>query len=197
MFNYLINWEKIVKENLPYFLHSLRRLNWIYSLIKPFKIIAEEFITLMQEFIDKIAYNGRVIYLEKILNDKFDPVGRGIYISDALRTGSHYIYQKIELKPPYYTYSKWNHSIAYLAGEFCVDGNGVYVALANNTNKAPSTNAEWKFHKPVEFVRSNADQVVRGFIVNIPTALVFDELRLRSLVNYYRLAGRNFTINLY
>lgn len=198
MFNYLINWIKIIKENLPFFLQSAKRLNWIYTLIKPFKIIANEFEKIRQEFIDKIAYTAQVIYLEKILNDRFDPVNRGIYISNASRFSNYYLYRKAELKPPYYLYRKWRSTIPYQAGEFSVEANRVYVAIVDNISNLPSASPlEWAYYKDVDFMRSKADHVTKGFIVNIPLTLVFDEARLRVVVNYYRFAGRNFTINLY
>lgn len=198
MFNYLTNWIKIIAENLPFFLHSPRRLNWIYALIKPFKILAEEFDKLRQEFIDKIAYTAQVIYLEKLLNDRFDSINRGIYISNSSRFGNYYLYRKAELKPAFYLYRRWDASIAYIAGEFSVEGNSVYLAVTNNTNLQPSLNtSDWSFYKTVDFMRTKTDKVTKGFVINIPHTLVFDELRLRALVNYYRLAGRNFTINLY
>ena len=82
MFNYTINWNRIVKENLPVFFHTVFRLSWIYALIKPFKQIYDEFTALRAEYILKVAYNGQTNYLEKLLNDTFDATLRRIYITD-------------------------------------------------------------------------------------------------------------------
>lgn len=35
------------------------------------------------------------------------------------------------------------------------------------------------------------------FIVKVPTALVFDENQMKSLINKYKLAGKNYTIQTY
>ena len=40
-------------------------------------------------------------------------------------------------------------------------------------------------------------EVYYHFIVNIPTAISFDELQLRALIDYYKLAGKKYIIKTY
>jgi len=52
-----------------------------------------------------LQFNGQVIYLEHILNDRFDPVGRGIYIEDTSVQDLNYLFNTIELETDIYVYN--------------------------------------------------------------------------------------------
>ncbi len=197
MFNFNINWNKIVKENLPVFFHTLFRLNWIKALIKPFKQIHQEFLIIREDYILKVAYNGQTLYLEKLLNDTFDNTLRRIYINDYGIINQNYLYKKSELMLPIYLYKNWDYTQAYLIGQYSVDGNTVYVALTNNTNQQPSTHvgSDWAVHKTITFFRKKVEyNISGGFNVNIPIGLVYDDARMRALIDYYRLASRLYVI---
>lgn len=51
-------------------------------LLLPLKLIASAFKTYRKECFDKLTVNGRIIYIEKILNDRFFLTHREIYIDD-------------------------------------------------------------------------------------------------------------------
>ncbi len=199
MFNYIINWNKIIKENIPLFFHKPFRLAWITALIKPFKLMHVEFLQLRDDLIYKIRYSGQVIYLERVLNDKFDPTNRAIYITDLHLLNENYLYRKVELKPVTYLYRKWKVGTPYLIGEFSVDGNNVYKALTNNTGSQPSTNSgDWAFHKINIFLHQQGEfNSSGGFIVNVPSALTYSETLMNAIINYYRFASKQYIINLY
>ncbi|MCE9539757.1 MAG: hypothetical protein K8R85_11135 [Bacteroidetes bacterium] len=199
MFNYIINWDKIIKENLPVFFHKLFRLAWITALIKPFKIMHAEFLQLRDDYMYKVRYNSQVIYLERILNDKFDPTNRAIYITDLSQVNEEYLYQKIESKPANYLYSKWKIGNPYLIGEYAVDENNVYVALTNNAGLQPSLNpGDWAFYKINKFLYLKSEHNSSGgFIVNVPIALIYNDSMMRAIINYYRFASKQYVINLY
>lgn len=200
MFNYQVDWNRVIKENIPGFLVRLLRVNTIRAMVKPFKIIHTEFLLLKDEYINKVAYNGQTNYLEKILNDTFDNTGRGIYISDYGIINQNYLYKKSEVQPPIYLYRRWKNTQPYGVGDYAADGNSVYTSLTVNSGSQPSLNirTDWAYYKEVTFFKKKSEyNMSGGFVVNIPTSLVFDELRLRALVDYYRLASRLYIIVLY
>lgn len=159
MFNYIINWSKVIRENIPLFFHLSFRLNWINALIKPFKIIYSEFVITRAEYLYKVGYKHQKNYLERILNDRFDPSLRRIYLADNTTTNTFYLYKNIESKPPLYMYK----------------------------------NSEGK---PPLYMRKNSEySTSSGFVVFVPSDLVYEEAWLRATVNYYRFAGINYSIS--
>lgn len=52
-------------------------------MLKPLKTLYTTFKNYRDEVLIKINHTGQVIYLEKILNDEFHPIGRGIFITDS------------------------------------------------------------------------------------------------------------------
>lgn len=199
MFNLALNWLKILKENIPLSLHSTSMFDWLKVLISPFNKIHSELMQAYDIFILKIRYTGQVCYMEAILNAKFSPLGGGIYIIDGGIASKRFIYNTIELKPPYYTYRVWQSTIAYAVNEFSTDGNKVYKCLVANTNKQPSTNpTEWEFYKDIEFIRQSSEfYLTYNFIVKVPSALVYNEISMRAIIDYYRLAGKKYKIETY
>lgn len=199
MFNLNINWLKIIKENVPFFLRTPVRMDWILSMISAINQIYQEFIIQQKVYVYKIRFNGQVIYLEKILNDKFDPVGTGIYIIDGNTNVATYLYRRIELKPPLYLYKRWKSTISYNADEFAVEGNKVYKALSNNTNKKPSLYPSyWAYYKQVPFIKRRTEFYMEySFIVKVPHTLSFDQNAMKAIIDYYRLAGKRYKIELY
>lgn len=196
MFNYLIHFQKTIRENLPEFFHNSRRLNWVLSMIRPVKIIHSEFRISQSEAIYKVAYTGQKIYLERILNERFDPILRRIYITNDYLFNDYYVYKIIESKPPKYLYKMWLSTTNYVTGNFVIDNNSVYRALASSTNEAPLTHPmKWQYVKPVTFLHENIEySAAAGFIVHVPSGLVFDNAFMVATVEYYIIAGINFTI---
>lgn len=63
----------------------------IYTLFKSFR----------KQAIDKLNINGQVIYIEKVLNDRFFLKNREIYITDIAGKESYLYHHKEEQIPPY------------------------------------------------------------------------------------------------
>lgn len=197
-FNYNLNINKIIKENTPLFLYKNKRVDWIRALIKPVKVMHDEFLFVRADSLNKVAYNSQVILLEKILNDKFDNTLRRIYIADDIYNNTNYIYRKAELRTPIYLYRKWKPATSYIVGQYAIELNKVYVAINNNTNSLPSANpSDWEFYKMVTFFRRKSEYGANGFIVMVPTGLVYDVNYMKALVNYYKLASKRYTIQNY
>lgn len=155
-----------------------------------------EFVAKRAEYTYKCRFNGEVIYLETALNDRFDPVNRAIYITDAVYD-KVYIYKKSELKPAIIAYRKWNAATSFAAGKFCFYNGLIYSANATALNKVPGIDPEWDLEPtkdaPILRKKANYNGGI-SFWVMVPVALVFSTEEMTALVNYYKLAGRGFEI---
>lgn len=199
MFNLNINWLKIIKENIPSKYHTSEIFDWLKILICPINKIYQEFLQAYDVFVYKIRFNGQIIYLEKILNDKFSPVSGGIYIVDGSSVTPYYIYNKSESRTPIYLYKTWKSSQNYSIGQFSLENNKVYKALTNNLNKQPSVNpSDWAYYKEVTYVRTKTEfDIQYNFIIKIPSTITFNIIAIRAIVDYYRLPGKRYKIELY
>jgi len=81
-------------------------LDFIYSLMKPIKTTNNSFQQFRDQVNYKLLFNGQVMYLERYLNDVYDPIKRRIFISDAVRKPINYVYNKLEDKPKMYLYNQ-------------------------------------------------------------------------------------------
>lgn len=199
MFNFNINWLKIIKEHLPADLRVISVIEFLQVVISPFVEIYGEFMAKYQVLVYKVRFTGQVIYLEKILNDKFSPTSGGIYIVDGQTTPKKYLYRKSEGKPPQYRYRKWKGTYNYVPGDFGIYGNKVYKCLAAHTNILPLGNPTyWVYHTEVTYRRRNAEFNIQfNFIVKVPASLTFDSTSMRAIIDYYRLAGKRYKIETY
>lgn len=89
-------------------------LIYIYNLFKNYR----------KQAIDKLNINGQVIYIEKVLNDRFYLNKREIFISDIEDTLT-YLHKRTEGQIPLYIYKRTGKDKAILKyrGEGSYDGN--------------------------------------------------------------------------
>lgn len=98
-------------------------LDFIYTMMKPLKNTNNLLQAFRNQVNYKLLFNGQVIYLERYLNDVYDPINRRIFISDAVRKPIHYLYNKLESKPNTYLYNNSEaHAPFYLYNQ--VEHNG-------------------------------------------------------------------------
>jgi hypothetical protein len=199
MFNININWLKIIKENLPFDSQNSYTIDLIKMLISPFNKIYQEFLVQYQVYVYKIRFNGQVQYLQRILNDKFDPVNGDIYIMNGAIGTPKYLYRNSESKPPFYLYKKWKVGATYYTGNFALDENKAYKALSNNVGIKPSLNpSDWQFVRDVTYLRRKTEFYISfDFIVMVPSTLTFNLVAMKAIIDYYRLAGKRYKIQLY
>lgn len=186
-------------ENLPVDLRQPVRLNRLQVYAKPFKQIYTEFLVKKADLDYRCNFNGQIAYLETALNDRFDPINRGIYITEAFYNPV-YIYLKSELKPAIKLYMKWDAVTSFGVGKFCFYQGSIYLANATALNKVPGVDPQWTLtlkKAPVIRMKENYNGVI-GFYVNIPVA-AYDPAQLaeiKSLINYYKLAGPGYLIKI-
>lgn len=101
MYKYDIDYAKQRVLLLPTFLRQNKIKAYLGVLIMPVKILYAEFVKFKNETIYKITHNGQVVYLQKVLNDRFDRVQRRIYITNGFEFNPTFIYTHEEDKPVY------------------------------------------------------------------------------------------------
>lgn len=201
MFNYTVNWLKIIKENLPSFLHTDRRLKFIESLMKPLKDLHAGFLLMVDEYSQRARFTSEKQYIQKALNLKYDPIGNGITIENNLPKRV-IVYQDDELQVNPWVFQEWNDTTSYLIGEFAQYDLGVYKAKTNNLNKKPSTNpGDWDvelYAVSVTIVRQDSEyDLVNYFTVKVPVAIPYVEEEMRAIIDLYSLAGIDYNIITY
>lgn len=196
MFNLIINFSRIIRDNLAAKLRQPIRINGLKAMVKPFRTIYSDFMQVYADLKFKVRFNGATIYLETALNDRFDPVNRAIFISE-FDFEKVYIYKKSELKPAIVLYKKWDATINYVTGQFAwMTGNLVYEANTNNINKTPGVDPEWTLttrKAPVLRKAENFNGVI-AFVVNVPASLIFDQEEMRATIAYWKLSGPGYII---
>ena len=70
-------------------------------LVSPVVYNYQQFINFRKNKLYELGINSQVCKLEKLLNDRWDFTGRGIYIDDGLEFPPLYLYKDAELKDVY------------------------------------------------------------------------------------------------
>lgn len=100
-----------------------RHKHWIECLLKPIDWLNSIFADYADKAYYRLAINGQVIYLEHYLNDLFDSVNRGIYISDDNLVIPPYIYNQDH--KGLYLYNSGDPIILYNDADF--EGQGSFI----------------------------------------------------------------------
>lgn len=104
MFN--IDFRHIVYNLTPYFLRSDANLSFLYSLVEAVGELNVVFNSFRDNTLYLLQFTSQIIYLEHYLNDQFDPIGRGIYITNLEELDWVFLYNFIEQKPPLFIFNK-------------------------------------------------------------------------------------------
>lgn len=197
MTNYDVNWDNHVWQNLTPSKRQPIRYAWLRFLMRPIKEIHAKFIAFKNREIYLSVHTSQKIYLEKILNDEFDLVDRGIYIGLISSIDKLFLYQHAE-SLPIYLYNKWKTTQPYVIGDYATYGTKVWRAISPSTNQTPFVGSTfWTFHKDRMYVYKKSEYNPKGFIIFVPVALSFDENQMRALVDLYRYAGIYYEIQTY
>lgn len=191
----VINLNRVRIENLPSILRAPRRLAMLEVMYKPLSMIYADFRAAYKEYRLKTIFNGGIQYLETALNDRFDPDDRGIIVDDSFYE-KKYLYLKIEDNPAQIIYNHWRSTRTYAVGDFVIHSGSVWEANAINTNATPGVSGSWTLttRKPLYLrMRANYNEGY-SFTVYVPSSITYSEAEMRSLINYYKLAGKNYTI---
>ena len=155
------DFKKLIWQTLPRSLRRPKMFGFLGAIVAPLQLIHEETLYKMQ-------HDGRKIYLEKVLNEKFEVAGydhqdheatKKIYIEDIPETAKLYIHLDLESEV-----------------EFMED--------ADSDDDL--------------FLDADAENVVSySFIVFVPDSYGLNQLKVRALVDSYRYIGKKYIIQTY
>lgn len=159
----LFNVYNIVEENISPRLRKTFTVELLKSLASPLARTFSSFYSFFNETKYDLQFNGQVIYLEHILNDKFDDVDRGIYITDMFQTFEGCVlFNEIEQNEETIIYNEIEDS-----------GEG-YVLLYTELEEST-----WP-----------------DFIVNVPSAVNFEDVKMKAYLNKYKISGKQYQIKI-
>ncbi len=141
-------------------------LAWLQVLLQPVRYLYELFSENHATNLYILAHTGQVCYLQAVLNDLFDPVSRGIFISDGPYADPAFIYEAAESKP-------------------------LFIDLVSEEGTAVIANPD-----PVPLYTVAETYLLGvQFIINVPVAVATgtdsDIYRLRATVDKFRVASKN------
>ena len=166
-----IDYDSLVPQLAPVKLRQPVMMSWLKVLVSPVKWVYNLFMTNRRNNLYTLAHDGQVCFLEAVLNDAFDPVSRGIYITDGPFKDPLFLYLDTEAKP------LWLGLISEEGSTTYPDPEVLYTDLETYT-------------LGVCFIIHVPTLVAAG-----PG---YDVVRLKALTDLYRLPGRsNYTVVTY
>ncbi|WP_107039978.1 hypothetical protein [Brumimicrobium mesophilum] len=153
--------NNIVENNISPRLRKVFTLAFFKACASPLVVSFSTFYQFYEDKKYELLFNGQVIYLEHLLNDQFDNINRGIYITDAPQQA--------------------DQIVLYNENE-----NNEETVIFNIPENEP----------PIVTYNYSEMLAWPDFIVNIPSSVVFNQTQLKAYVNKYKLAGKNYIINI-
>lgn len=156
---------KFGEHLLPPVLRKKRLFAFLCVLLLPAKMVMQVFRPYRKDCLDKLMVNGRIIYIEKILNDRFYLKNKEIYIDDFTEAPP-WLYSRLERGYP---------SISI----FKRAEGGILDKI---------------------YIKKRAEGKLGGdFIIWVPGFLDKQSYmaEIKNIADYYRPAGRNYTIKIY
>lgn len=162
---YDIDFAKLANILTPPFLRKRKLTDWLIVLLRPLGEVNLRFNKFRARSIYKVTHNGQVFSLQAVLNDAYDDTLRRIRIVDGAKIDPLYIYPEADDKPAY-IYPDGVEPITYIYDDSILeDADFDFVVLI-----------------PVEYRPAD------------PQALNILLIQIRSLINYYKLASKRYTI---
>lgn len=96
---YYLNWNRLVTFFIPKVLRKPLLLALIHSAVLPLKVNYSAFLSFKKNAEYKVKHNGQVVYLEKMLNDKFDKNLRRIQVENRKPNIPFWLYYVEDGKP--------------------------------------------------------------------------------------------------
>lgn len=196
MFN--INFTRIGKELTPHFLRNSKMKQFVGVLTwgSTFAMsVLNAFRSLKQH---ELNFTGQRIYLEKWLNDRFDPVNAGIQVVNIQLVQNPYLFNKIEQRTQY-IYNKYDAANAYFAGQFARFGLTVYECVQAGTGNQPDISpAYWQPYTSATVMRNKTELgATFSFKIIVPASITLTTELINSIeteVDKFLIAGKTYQI---
>ena len=206
MFN--VNFRDIAEQITPHFLRKAQWRRILFSAIKPLSTLNNDGVPIFsfghknptlyqfQLFIENfLRFDARTIYLERYLNDQWDPTNRQIKIVNNNTPFVLYLFNKAEQADPVYMYNLWDATISYVVDDRVMFGNIIYKATAPNSNDQPPS-ANWTSEGDITFLYNFEDETPFDYRIEIPIAVTgqpnYSNERFKNQVRLFNSAGRSF-----
>lgn len=93
-----IDFSKLTRLLMPPRLRKTRHMAWLQVLMYPVNTLFQQFRRNRDANLYRLKITPQVVYMERLLNDRYDIAGRRIRITDAMSYAAVYIYQEAEAK---------------------------------------------------------------------------------------------------
>lgn len=146
-----------------------------------------------------INFTGQTMYLEKLLQDEFNCAG--IFISDSYLVLPLYLFNTDEPYLPVYAGNYYIEGTIYQSGDDIIYNNYWYHYNSTGNGNTPDMDGAAIKEEKIETFLVNLQETTSAndFIVNVPAAcynLMSDDdfNRMHSILNYYKLVNKTYTI---
>lgn len=96
-----IDYHKLIRLMMPPRLRKVLHISWLQAITYPVNILYQQFRRNRDANLYRLSITPQVVYMEKLLNDRYDLADRGIRIVDAVSNEVTLIYQEEESKPKF------------------------------------------------------------------------------------------------
>lgn len=204
-----VNYRDLLNQVIAWFLRGDKFRNLLYSAIKPLSELNDNGVTVeffnqkdrsfyqFTRFISNfIQFDARTIYLQKYLNDRYDPSNEGIVITNNNTTADViYLFNQEENQEPVYFYNNWDATESYVIGEYAVSGNHIYRATSASSGDQPPS-ANWSDEGIMQFAYNNEDIFTPDYTVEVPNLVTtqpdYSNERIQAQINFFNSAGRTY-----
>lgn len=197
---YSVDWDHFLNAQIPAWWRRPLLLAWLRVLLSPVVYLYDRYQTYRSGTIYHMRVTPQVCMLELLLNDRFDPVFRRIWIESIFDPQDNYLFQVSEDRPPVWHYNRWDATYMYAEGEYAAWAGRVWVSLTEHSDSEPMIGSDdWSEHtEPWPYLKNRAEGwLVVDFIVWVPIELSYDDQLMRALMIRYKQAGKRFQIMTY
>ncbi len=197
MFNVIFEYLRTILT--PTRLRQPKLLAWLSVIISYLKKIYNEYISFRTLKLYDINFTGQLMYLQKKLRDTFNCPG--IIIEDGTLILPLYLSNQNENNLPVYIGNYFINGHNYTAGEWVVFEGWWYEYTANGNGTTPDADNSAEQRDAYEFFLSNQIEITtqNDFIVKVPQVCFVnmtndDILKMKSIINYYKIVNKQYTI---
>tara|TARA_R110000796_G_scaffold63139_2_gene145507 strand:- start:617 stop:1216 length:600 start_codon:yes stop_codon:yes gene_type:complete len=193
-----INFARFAKNLIPWFLRTPRFKQWIGVVTWGSAICLEKLRNYRTLKDYEIQFTGQRLYLERWLNDKFDPVNQLITVTNVILTQNPFVYNSLEQRETYLV-NKWVGSQTYTINDRIGYGGKIFKALTTTTGNVPSGSpASWVIHREQLYL-FNKGEIGSGFvfIVTVPATITLSNQvhqNISDQINKFLIAGKQYQI---
>jgi hypothetical protein len=195
----ILKWEKLLLWLIPPILRKKIHVDWLNVLLTPLKTIYEKTLYKMQ-------HTGQVIYLEKVLNENFNPtrtydpnlsteqkrLKELIYIDESVKPTLQYVYLHKEYYEPNGTLRMPLLKV-YKRDDY-KNKNNKPIYLAHRKDYTKVSYANFRVFIPESLIANGSIVVTNGKIdaAQKTEPIKVANIEYQNLLNFYKLAGKSY-----